>query len=47
MKRWIKRIENTDTLFDMEQLIEEIALDDNISNQEYEELYNMALNRLR
>lgn len=47
MKRWVKRIENTDTLYDMEQLIEEIALDATISNQEYEELYNMALNKLR
>ena len=47
MARWIERIRNTETMWDMEQLIEEIALDDNISNEEYEALYNMALEAIR
>ena len=47
MARWIEKIKATETMWDMEQLIEEIALDDNISNEEYEELYNMALEAIR
>lgn len=47
MAKWIKRIEATESLYEMEELIEEIALDDNISNAEYEELYNMALGKVR
>lgn len=47
MARWIERIKTTETMWDMEQLIEEIALDDGISNEEYEALYNMALEAIR
>lgn len=47
MAKWIERIEATDSICEMEELIEEIALDDNLSNAEYEELYNMALGKVR
>ena len=47
MKRWIEKIEATDILWEMENLIEEISYDDEISNKEYEQLYEMALNKMR
>lgn len=47
MARWIERIKETETMWEMEELIEEIAFDDNISNEEYEVLYNMALEAIR
>ena len=47
MKRWIEKIEATDSLWEMENLIEEISYDDEISNKEYEQLYEMALNKMR
>ena len=47
MKKWIEKIEATDSLWEMENLIEEISYDDEISNKEYEQLYEMALNKMR
>lgn len=47
MKNWIERINGTEALWDMENLMDEIALDDNLSNEEYETLYEMALERMR
>ena len=47
MKKWIEKIEATDSLCEMENLIEEISYDDEISNSEYEQLYEMALNKMR
>jgi len=47
MDRWLERIESTDTVYEMETLFDEIALDSSITNKEYEELYIVALNRVR
>lgn len=47
MARWIERIKETETMWGMEELIEEIAFDETISNEEYQVLYNMALEAIR
>lgn len=47
MAKWIDRIEATETLWEMDQLIEKIAYDDTITNEEYALLYELALNKMR
>lgn len=47
MNDWIERINNVNDICEMEELVEEIAFDDNLTNDEYEAFVNMALNRVR
>lgn len=47
MAEWVKRIEATESIWEMDELIEEMAYDENITNDEYCQLYGMALDKMR
>lgn len=46
MEKWIERIEATETLVEMNELVDEMAYDETITNDEYCELYGMAINKM-
>lgn len=46
MKKWIEMIEKTDDLLSLTEIIETAAFDEEISNQDYSELYGMALAKI-
>ena len=45
MEKWIERIRNAKTYSEMDALIEEMSMDENITNVEYTELYMIAVSR--
>ena len=47
MEEWIKKIEETKSVREMDELIKEMAYDISITNDEYCELYSMAMKRIR
>ena len=46
MKKWMDMIERTDDLMSLTEIIEKAAFDEEISNQEYSELYGIALAKI-
>ena len=46
MKKWMDMIEKTDDLMSLTEIIEKAAFDEEISNQEYSELYGIALAKI-